>query len=82
MREVEELVRLGVKAVILFGIPEEKDDEGSGAWVDDGIVQRARRDPRSGSSIASCWPTARMSSRRGPLAARIQAHAVEVQAAV
>jgi porphobilinogen synthase len=43
VREAEELVRLGVKAVILFGIPEEKDDEGSGAWVDDGIVQRALR---------------------------------------
>jgi porphobilinogen synthase len=43
VREAEELVRLGVKSVILFGIPEEKDDEGSGAWVDDGIVQRALR---------------------------------------
>jgi len=43
MRECEELVRLGVKAVILFGIPEEKDDEGSGAWIDDGIVQRTLR---------------------------------------
>jgi porphobilinogen synthase len=32
-----------VKAVILFGIPEEKDEEGSGAWIDDGIVQRALR---------------------------------------
>jgi porphobilinogen synthase len=41
VREAEELVRLGVKAVILFGIPEEKDEEGSGAWIDDGIVQRA-----------------------------------------
>ena len=30
-------------AVILFGIPEEKDDEGSGAWIDDGIVQQALR---------------------------------------
>ncbi len=43
-REVEELVRLGVQAVILFGIPEHKDDEGSGAWEDDGIVQRALRE--------------------------------------
>jgi porphobilinogen synthase len=43
VREVEELVRLGVPAVILFGLPEEKDDEGSGAWIDDGIVQRALR---------------------------------------
>jgi porphobilinogen synthase len=45
-REVEELVRLGVSAVILFGIPEEKDDEGSGAWIEDGIVQRALRELR------------------------------------
>ena len=43
VREVEELVRLGVSAVILFGIPEEKDDEATGAWEDDGIVQRALR---------------------------------------
>jgi porphobilinogen synthase len=41
--EAEELERLGVRAVILFGIPEEKDEEGSGAWDDDGIVQRALR---------------------------------------
>ena len=46
VREVEELVRLGVKAVILFGIPDEKDDEGSGAWADDGVVQRALRELR------------------------------------
>ncbi|HEV8105166.1 MAG TPA: porphobilinogen synthase [Gaiellaceae bacterium] len=43
VREVEELVRLGLGAVILFGVPEEKDDEGSGAWLDDGIVQQALR---------------------------------------
>jgi porphobilinogen synthase len=41
--EGRELVRLGVGAVLLFGIPEEKDEEGSGAWDDDGIVQRALR---------------------------------------
>jgi porphobilinogen synthase len=41
--EAEELERLGVRAVILFGIPDEKDEEGSGAWDDDGIVQRALR---------------------------------------
>jgi porphobilinogen synthase len=45
-REAEELVRLGVKAVILFGIPDEKDDEGSGAWADDGVVQRALHELR------------------------------------
>ena len=41
--EAEELVRLGVPAVILFGIPDEKDDEGSGAWDEDGVVQSALR---------------------------------------
>jgi porphobilinogen synthase len=41
--EAEEVARLGVRAVLLFGIPEEKDAEGSGAWDEDGIVQRAVR---------------------------------------
>src|ERR687891_1125012 len=41
--EADELAALGVPAVILFGIPEEKDDEGSGAYDEDGIVQRALR---------------------------------------
>ena len=40
---MEECVRLGVSAVILFGIPEEKDEEGSGAYEDDGVVQLALR---------------------------------------
>jgi len=43
VREVEELVRVGVGSVILFGIPEDKDEEGSGAWIEDGIVQQALR---------------------------------------
>src|ERR1700690_2224302 len=43
VRECEQLVALGVKSVLLFGIPESKDDEGSGAWIDDGIVQQALR---------------------------------------
>ncbi len=46
VRESEELLRSGIKAVILFGIPEEKDDEGSGAWSADGIVQRTLRELR------------------------------------
>jgi porphobilinogen synthase len=41
--ESDQLKSLGVRAVILFGIPEEKDEEGSGAYDDDGIVQRALR---------------------------------------
>jgi porphobilinogen synthase len=42
-REAEALLGLGLSAVILFGIPEEKDDEGSGAYASDGVVQRALR---------------------------------------
>jgi porphobilinogen synthase len=43
LREVEDLAGRGVRAVILFGIPEEKDEQATGAWEDDGIVQRALR---------------------------------------
>jgi porphobilinogen synthase len=43
VRECAELMQLGVRAVILFGIPEEKDSLGSGAYAEDGIVQRAVR---------------------------------------
>ena len=41
--EAEEAAAVGIQALIVFGIPEEKDDQGSGAWDDDGIVQRALR---------------------------------------
>ena len=41
--EVEELRNLGIGAVLLFGIPEEKDDAASGAYDDDGIVQQSLR---------------------------------------
>ena len=43
VRECRELIALGVTAVILFGIPEEKDAHGSGAYDANGIVQRAVR---------------------------------------
>jgi porphobilinogen synthase len=45
-REAEELTGLGVKAVLLFGIPDAKDEEGSGAWEEDGVVQQALRSLR------------------------------------
>ena len=41
--EAGELAHLGVKALLVFGVPDEKDDEGSGAWDEDGIVQRSLR---------------------------------------
>jgi porphobilinogen synthase len=40
---VEEVLSTGVEAVMLFGIPESKDAEGSRAWAQDGVVQRATR---------------------------------------
>ncbi len=40
---VEEVVRLGIPSVLLFGIPAEKDDVGTSACDDDGIVQEATR---------------------------------------
>src|SRR4030095_15408992 len=39
--EAEEAARLGVRSVLLFGIPDEKDEEGSGAGDDDGVIQPA-----------------------------------------
>ena len=38
--ECQEVADLGIPAVLLFGLPESKDEEGSGAYQDDGIVQR------------------------------------------
>jgi len=45
-REVEAAIRVGVGSFVLFGIPEQKDAQGSAAWADDGIVQRALRQLR------------------------------------
>jgi porphobilinogen synthase len=45
-REAEELLGLGIRAVLLFGVPDSKDEEGSGAWDDDGVIQRALRELR------------------------------------
>ena len=41
--EAGEVAALGIPAVLLFGIPSVKDEEGSGAWDDEGIVQQAIR---------------------------------------
>jgi porphobilinogen synthase len=43
VKEARETHSLGVPAVILFGLPEKKDEVATGAWADDGIVQRAAR---------------------------------------
>src|SRR6266478_2448298 len=43
VKEVREARALGVSAVILFGLPEKKDEVATGAWAEDGIVQKAAR---------------------------------------
>ena len=43
VRECAEVRALGIGGVILFGLPESKDETASGAYADDGIVQRAIR---------------------------------------
>jgi porphobilinogen synthase len=52
--EAAELAALGVRTVLLFGIPDEKDDEGSGAWAADGIVQRALGAVRAAAPSLTC----------------------------
>jgi porphobilinogen synthase len=43
LKEAEEAASLGVGGLLLFGLPESKDEQASGAWDDDGIVQRGLR---------------------------------------
>src|ERR1700686_3701922 len=43
VKEAQQTHSLGVPAVILFGFPEKKDELGTGAWAEDGIVQQAAR---------------------------------------
>jgi porphobilinogen synthase len=43
VRDAERLAALGVGGVLLFGLPADKDESGSGAWIEDGVVQQALR---------------------------------------
>ncbi|MGH7466892.1 MAG: porphobilinogen synthase [Longimicrobiales bacterium] len=43
VRDAQEAIRLGVAGVLLFGIPEDKDERGSSGYADNGIVQTAVR---------------------------------------
>src|ERR1700734_4158482 len=43
VKEVEACASLGIGGLLLFGIPDEKDEQGTGAWASDGIVQRGIR---------------------------------------
>ncbi len=50
VREAEEATSLGIAGLLLFGLPESKDDRGSGAYDDDGIVQQSLRALKSSSA--------------------------------
>jgi porphobilinogen synthase len=41
VQEAQQAAALGISAVMLFGVPAEKDEQGSGAWDDEGVVQLA-----------------------------------------
>ena len=43
VKEAKEAKALGLGGIILFGLPEKKDEVATGAWAEDGIVQRATR---------------------------------------
>jgi porphobilinogen synthase len=43
VREAEEAARLGLGGLLLFGLPETKDERGTGAWDENGIVQQGLR---------------------------------------
>ena len=43
LAHAERCAELGIPAVLLFGIPGTKDEQGSSGWADDGVVQQATR---------------------------------------
>jgi len=50
VREAEECAGLGIGGLLLFGLPDSKDEQATGAWADDGIVQRALREIKQNSA--------------------------------
>ena len=53
LKEAAQCVSLGVGGLLLFGLPPEKDEQGSGAWADDGIVQAGLRGIKADQSLNS-----------------------------
>jgi porphobilinogen synthase len=51
LKEAEAAASLGIGGFLLFGLPEAKDEKGSGAWDENGIVQRALREFRKSSAL-------------------------------
>jgi porphobilinogen synthase len=51
VKEAESAAALGIGGLLLFGLPETKDEQGSGAWDENGIVQRALREFKKNSAL-------------------------------
>src|SRR5271170_3059511 len=56
VREAEEAAALGLGGLLLFGLPETKDEQASGAWDDNGIVQQGLRALKASPSFVSGRP--------------------------
>ena len=52
VREAEEAAALGLGGLLLFGLPDTKDEQATGAWADDGIVQQGLRALKSSPAAA------------------------------
>lgn len=52
--EIENLLKMGIKSVLLFGIPDKKDCTGTSAYIDDGIIQKAIREIKRNFSEITC----------------------------
>src|SRR5580698_2143820 len=44
VKEAESVAALGIGGLLLFGLPAEKDEQGTGAWADNGVVQTALKE--------------------------------------
>jgi porphobilinogen synthase len=53
LKEAETCASLGLGGLLLFGLPAEKDEQATGAWIDDGIVQRGLRALRQSAAAKS-----------------------------
>src|SRR5271170_7590739 len=56
VREAEEAAALGLGGLLLFGLPATKDEQGTGAWDDNGIVQQGLRALKASPSFVSGRP--------------------------
>jgi porphobilinogen synthase len=53
LKEAEECAKLGIGGLLLFGLPAEKDEQATGAWADNGIVQTALREIKKNRQLDS-----------------------------